>query len=274
MGQSNSINQSSFQDTENQINQISNQTCTTTCLADINASITVKNTKNYTVNIKDGCFITGSSCTLKAALNNSLTNTQTDKETSKISGGSDPIPVINFGSNDIDQENYQKIGNQVTQDINSLCQLNSESNINAPILIENADGGSYNLGLQSKITNQSCIIENAASSKVTNSQSNTMSATIVGVDCLSAIMNSIGVIVIMGGLVGMASTTGQAYVRGKKAEGEVLAKEIELNAQATANAQAQASGEAPPGYTPGEGEKTEGIPMTEEEKKLNEKAFN
>ena len=63
-----------------------------------------------------------------------------------------------------------------------------------------------------------------------------MSATIVGVDCLSAIMNCVGTIVIMGGLVGMASTTGQAYVRGKKAEGEVLAKEIELQAQASGEA--------------------------------------
>ncbi len=248
MGQSNSINQSSYQDTENQINQISNQTCTTTCLADINASITIKNNKNYNVNIKDGCFVTGSSCTLKAALNNSLTNTQSDSEKGQISGGDNPLPMPNFGSNDINQENYQKIGNQVTQDMNSLCQLHSESNINKPILLENNDGGSYNLELQSKITNQSCIIENAASSKITNSQTNTMSATIVGVDCLSAIMHAVGTIVIMGGLVAMATTTGQAYVRGKKAEGEVLAKEIELQSKATANAQAQASGEAAPEF--------------------------
>ena len=153
MGQSNSINQSSFQDTENQVNQISNQTCTTTCLADISTSINITNAKDINITLKDGCFITGSSCTLKAALNNSLTNTQTDKEKSQIKAGSDPLPVINFGSNDIDQENYQKIGNQVTQDINSLCKLHSESNINKPILLENNDGGSYNLELQSKITN-------------------------------------------------------------------------------------------------------------------------
>ena len=231
MGQSNSITQSSYEDTENQINQISHQTCTTTCLADINSSVTITNSKNVNISLKDGCFITGSSCTLKSTLNNSLTNTQTDQEKSSIKSGSDILPVINFGSNNVNEQNYQQIANEVTQDINSLCQLNSESNINKPIVVDNDMNVNYNTSTESNITNQQCIVENAASSKVANSQSNTMSASIVGVDCLSAIMNSVGVIVIMGGLVSMASITGASYVEGQRIKGRTIGEEGELEAE-------------------------------------------
>lgn len=231
MGQSNSISQSSYEDTENQINQISHQTCTTTCLADINSSVTITNSKNINISLKDGCFITGSSCTLKSTLNNSLTNTQTDKEKSSIKSGSDPLPVINFGSNNVNEQNYQKIANEVTQDINSLCQLNSESNINKPIVLDGDMNVKWSTSTESNITNQQCIVENAASSKVKNSQSNTMSASIVGVDCLSAIMNSVGVIVVMGGLVSMASITGASYVEGQRIKGRTIGEEGELEAQ-------------------------------------------
>ena len=213
MGQSNSISQKSYQDTENQITQISNETCTTTCFSDISVPIHITDSSGIKVSVSSGCYVTGASCTLKASLNNSLTNTQKDQEKSEIKAGSDPFPVINFGSNDINQSNYQKIGNNVTQDLNSVCKNSAESIINKPITLNDDKNDDVTEDSKAKMTNPKCIVTNAASSKVTNSQSNTMSATIVGVDCLSAIMNSVGIIVIVGGFVAAAKIAGSTDVK-------------------------------------------------------------
>ena len=206
MGQSTSIFQSSSQDISNQIAQISNENCVNSCIAGNNKTdLEFRNsTLDGNVNVTNACFISGSSCILKSSLDSSLINNQSSTQKGSILDKQNLFDLFNefatIGSSDsINQSNFQSISNEITQIINSTCQNPTEvSNNSTTQLYDNTTvKGSIIITNQGANTNSQCIINNMTKSYVSNSQTNSQSASIKKGACLGAMGGIIGILVLV-----------------------------------------------------------------------------
>lgn len=194
------INQKNYQEIQNNIIQTSEQNCINTVLNTSQIKVDVINSTLFgDLNIERSNFINGVSCTLRASLENELINSQGSSQDGTIENirDDDTAGVGSFLSNvtpwsaavnfaeamrgeNLNQENIQKIINEITQQINSSCQ-NREANENAPIDIAIVDSkvkGNTNISDKQKISNTSCVIENMTRNYVRNDQKNEQEGTI------------------------------------------------------------------------------------------------
>ena len=165
MGGTNSIFQRNYQDINNTVIQNAKAVCVNICLQDDNlTNITINNSNiSGTVNIKNGCVVTGASCMLKTTLDDKIINEQKNQETADISKLVGPMTLLDDllsvgSSNDITQSNYQRITNNVTQNLLSVCNFRAESNNNIEIIdIDNTNiSGTINIDRQSVVSNTKC----------------------------------------------------------------------------------------------------------------------
>jgi hypothetical protein len=192
MGGTNSIFQNDYQDINNSIIQEAKSFCVNICLNDDNLTKVSINNSNISgnVTIKNGCVVTGASCILKTTLDDKIINEQKNQETADISKLVGPMTILddllNLGSsNDIEQSNYQRITNNVTQNLLSVCNFRAESNNNIEIVdIDNDNiSGTINLDRQSVVSNTKCTQINMVKNYIQNKQFNSMVAKIVQAGC-------------------------------------------------------------------------------------------
>ena len=181
MGGSTSIFENSEQETNTRVAQISNENCVNACVtSNNNTVIRITNTTiNGDINFSEACLISGAGCTLKASLDSSLINTQSDKQDADIDDKNNIFTLLNqlfdIGSSEgITQNNYQSISNEVTQMLNSTCQNDQEiTNNSLAVILDNDNiNGDINLSEKGTITNTQCIITNMGKSYVKNDQKN------------------------------------------------------------------------------------------------------
>jgi hypothetical protein len=205
MGQGNSIFQSSYQSINNDILQSSKSYCVNVCIDDLSVNrINVDNsTVSGTVNIKTGCIVTGASCNLKSALDNTVINKQKNQMSSEISETAGLFTILNnlatIGEqNDINQQNYQNITNDTTQSLLSVCNFRSETSNNVNIIdIDNSNiTGKLELDAQNVISNTKCTQVNTIKNYIQNSQSNSMTAKIEKTGCCATIFGSLFFLII------------------------------------------------------------------------------
>ena len=202
MGGAASIYQSSRQDTINNIAQISRANCLNTCLNNQQLTIEFVNSiLNGNINYTQICLIEGASCNLKSALDNSLLNSQSARLVGSIERETDLFSFLaGFTSEDITQENLQRITNDVTQMIESTCHNKMESE-NAPVDLVFRDSiinGDINLTDEKAISNSKCVIENMAKNYIENDQDADLEADIKVKGSLSSI---VGILLLIGLLV-------------------------------------------------------------------------
>ena len=206
MGQSTSIFESSSENINNSISQISNSNCINSCLnAGNDVSIAIVNsTSNGNLTYSEACYITGASCVLKASLDDSLINSQSSSQKGEISQEENPITMFGqlatIGSSDeINESNYQSISNEVTQVINSTCQNPAEvTNNSLSVLVSGSTiNGSMNFSEKGYVTNTQCVINNMVKNYTNNSQKNSQSATIKQGACLGSLGCIVGLIVLI-----------------------------------------------------------------------------
>jgi len=169
----------SSQSALNQINNVSNENCVTSCTSDLsNSNVVIKgSTVNGDINIQSVCEISGASCVLKASMTNDLHNTQKSEQEMKKIEEDDPInvlPMAIFGdsSNDSQSQN-QSITNRVSNVLNSTCQNNDTSNVSGTtVTVEDGAevNGNINIGAHGNVDKTSCILNNVAKNKITNDQ--------------------------------------------------------------------------------------------------------
>ena len=225
MGSNTSIFQNSEQDTNTRVAQISNENCVNACITDNdNTVIKITNTTvNGDINFSTACLISGAGCTLKSSLDSTLINTQSNKQSGDIDDENNIFTLFNqlfdIGStDDINQNNYQSISNEVTQVMNSTCQNEQEITNNSLAVILNGDtiNGDINLTEKGTITNTQCLITNQAKSYVKNDQKNTQIATITKGGCLGGLGGLAGLLLIFVILKLFHSNHGQQQVAVKK----------------------------------------------------------
>ena len=225
MGGNTSIFQNSEQDTNTRVAQISNENCVNACIDNGNALdiIITNSTINGDINFTSACLISGASCTLKASLDSTLINTQSNKQSGDIDDENNIFTALNqlfdIGStDDITQSNYQSISNEVSQVMNSTCQNEQEitNNSLAVRLTGDTINGDINLTEKGTIANTQCIITNQAKSYVKNDQKNTQVATITKGGCLGGLGGLAGLLLIFVILKLFHSNHGQQQVAVKK----------------------------------------------------------
>ena len=169
----------SSQSTLNQINNVSNQSCVTSCSTNTSdTSIVIdSSTVNGDINVMSVCNITGASCVLKASMTNDLHNTQKTEQEMKKVEEDDPInilPMAIFGDSSNDsQRSNQSITNRVSNVLNSTCQNTATSNISGTtITVKNGAevNGNINVNAHGNIDKTSCILNNVAKNMITNDQ--------------------------------------------------------------------------------------------------------
>lgn len=183
MGLTLSINQSDIQNTQNKISQISNEECINYCTNDSNIKINISGSEGGNIDIGGACFIDSPSCILKSSLDGDLINTLSNKQSGNITdaGGIfsalDALARIGGGDN-INQNNYQNITNEITQQMNSLC--NTFETVGGDITL-NIDGSKFRnltVGKTGKISKSQCVIDNMSKFYVQNNETNEQKAKI------------------------------------------------------------------------------------------------
>ena len=206
MGQSTSIIQNSSQNISNSITQISQANCVNACIVGNNKTdIELINTiDNGGLNSTQACFISGASRVLKSSLDSSLINSQASTQKGSILDKQNIFDLFNElatigSSDDINQSNYQSISNDVTQIINSTCQNPSEvTNNSLTLLSENSViNGGINLTQKGSNTNSQCIINNMTKNYVSNSQTNSQSASIKKGACIGSLGGIVGILILI-----------------------------------------------------------------------------
>ena len=169
----------SSQSTLNQINNVSNQSCVTSCSTNTSDTTVVidGSTVDGDINVMSVCNITGASCVLKASMTNDLHNTQKTEQEMKKVEEDDPInilPMAIFGDSSNDSQiSNQSITNRVSNVLNSTCQNTATSNISGTtITVKNGAEvkGNINVNAHGNIDKTSCILNNVAKNMITNDQ--------------------------------------------------------------------------------------------------------
>jgi len=200
MGQGNSIFQSSYQSINNDILQSSKSYCVNVCIDDLNINkiIVDNSTVSGEINIKTGCIVTGASCNLKSALDNTVINKQKNQMSANITETAGLLTILNNLStigeqDDITQQNYQNITNDTTQSLLSVCNFRSETSGNVNIIdVENSNiTGKLNLDAQGVVSNTKCTQVNTIKNYLQNSQTNTMVAKIEKTGCCAGIFSGL-----------------------------------------------------------------------------------
>ena len=203
MGANTSIFENSVQETNTRVAQISNENCVNACITNNNNNVIklTNTTVNGDINFSSACLISGAGCTLKSSLDSTLINTQSNKQSANIKEGIFDFLNELFGignSDNITEQNYQAISNEVTQMMNSTCQNEQEISDNslAVILTNDTINGNINLTEKGTITNTQCIITNMAKSYIKNDQKNSQTATITKGGCLAGLGGLVGILIL------------------------------------------------------------------------------
>ncbi len=232
MGQNQSANTTNEQDINNNISQISNEKCIQSIEDDSAIKVNIVNTTiGGDVDIERILMINGVSCNLKSSLDAQLINTQASFQDLNLKdlNKEDPLNTLAQEAQDItpygaavdafksllgknqtiNEQNIEKTTNQVTQQMNSMCQ-NKIATQNAPILA-NLDGdkikGNVKINDSQQISNTSCTISNMAKTYVKNDQTNTQKGAITNLQAdgaigmIIAIILGIAIIVVVGGML-------------------------------------------------------------------------
>ena len=135
-GGSSSIYQQSRQEIATNIAQISRANCINTCVTSAGFDISIRNSYfKGNITSSESCFIQGASCALKSALDSTLINDQTSKQKGSIEREIDLFTFLAGGiSDNITQDNLQRISNDITQIIDSTCQNKAESDSDPYVL--------------------------------------------------------------------------------------------------------------------------------------------
>ena len=180
------------QEVSNRIVQISESNCITTILNTNEIKVEIINSViKGDVIIERTQLMNGISCSLKTILSNELINSQKSEQEGSIdeSVQDDTAGIGNLLSNltpwgaavnfaeatrelELDIVNIQRIVNEVTQQINAMCQ-NRVANENGPIneLIQDSTiYGNVKISEEQKISNTSCVIENGIRNQIRNDQ--------------------------------------------------------------------------------------------------------
>jgi hypothetical protein len=202
MGQVQSIAQSNSMQVVNNISQISNEKCVNLCVDSSDLSITITNSTIKKFTVGTYCSVNGASCTLKSALTDSITNVLTSTQNSTEKDEEDPTNFLNtlaeMGENQsIDQSNYQRVVNNVTQQMNSVCMNKSMNSNKAPIHLVNVNIGDFDYVSNHTVSNTNCVIDNVASNTTNNSLTNSQTASIVK----EGMFGSLGLLLIVAALL-------------------------------------------------------------------------
>lgn len=195
----------SLADTEeitNQINNVSNENCITACDSNIsNINMVIEDTTiEGDVNISAVCNILGASCILKAALSNSVQNTQKNQQLAATMQSGSPLLAFSTQNSTIAESNNQDIANQVSNIMNATCQNNSSTSVNGVNveLIGDTIGGSLNINSNGNINKSSCILNNVARTTLANQQTNSQTAKVMqGSPLLFAMLAVVIIIVVV-----------------------------------------------------------------------------
>lgn len=201
MGGNQSINQTNVQTVSNKISQVSNEQCLNLCLneGDINIKIIDSDVGNIT--IQKGCAINSSSCVLKAALDTDLINDLSSSQDSRQTELQGPFTVLTEllggGNQTVNQNNYQAISNESSQQMNSLCRTSAISSNPIVVDIEQSKVKNLNIDNMDQINKSQCVIDNMSKFYAQNSESNSQSAHQTQAGLLSLIIIAIVIIAVV-----------------------------------------------------------------------------
>ena len=184
MGQVQSIAQSNSMQVVNNISQISNEKCVNLCVSSVDIDVDIVNSTVGNITLGTYCSVNGASCTLKSALSNTITNVLTSTQKSTEKDEEDPTNFLNTlaemgESQSIDQSNYQRVVNNVTQQMNSVCMNKDMNSGKAPIHLVNTKAGNISYTANDQVSNTNCVIDNIATNTTNNSLTNSQTASIV-----------------------------------------------------------------------------------------------
>lgn len=193
MGLSLSIDQSNYQKTSTSISQISNEECINYVTNDAQIITNIDDSTIGNLEITEAAFLNSPSCILKASLDSTLTNTLTNKQNAQITDMAGLFTALDAlarigGSDSINQENYQIISNEVTQQMNSLCT--NYATVQGAIINNIDDSKVRNLIITANAQSDksSCVIDNMSKSYISNNETNDQTAKITRMGILAIIL--------------------------------------------------------------------------------------
>ena len=183
MGLSLSIEQSNYQNTSNQISQISNEECINYVTDGTEIIVNIDGGTYGNIEINDIALLNSPSCILKASLDSDLINKLSSKQNADITDIAGLFTALDAlarigGGDDISQDNYQNIMNEATQQMNSLCLNYTESS--KPIILSLEDAKVRNLVVNktAESSKSNCVIDNMSKMYISNDESNDQTAKI------------------------------------------------------------------------------------------------
>jgi len=196
-----SINQSNYQETSNQISQISNEECINYVTNDTEIVVNIDGGSYGNIDISAIALLNSPSCILKASLDSSLINTLSNKQSAQITDMAGLFTALDAlarigGSDSISQSNYQKIMNESTQQLNSLCK--NYSGAEEPIILNLTDAKVRNINIKklAESNKSDCVINNMVKSYISNNETNDQTAKITRMGIMAIILLIIIIIII------------------------------------------------------------------------------
>ena len=207
MGQNQSITQTNTQQTINNIAQISNEKCVNLCIESSGFNIHIENSTVGNIDITESCIINGTSCILKAAFSQDVLNQLANIQKGSVTDEEDFSNFLNTlaetgSSQNINQNNYQEVTNNSTQQLNGVC-MNKAENSGPPTIISlnNDKAGNIKLSATDAVSNTQCAITNLGTDKFTNDLSNSQSASLTR----EGMFGALGFLILIAILVALTS---------------------------------------------------------------------
>ena len=223
--QSSSESLASTQSIRNQINNVSNESCITACDSDISNSniLIIDSDIEGNVSVSAVCNILGSSCVLKAALSNSIQNTQKNKQLGETMQSASPLTWFSSQNSSTTESSNESISNRISNIMNSTCQNNSKSQVDGINieLLGTRVGGNVSIDSTGNVSKSQCILNNASRTTLANDQTNSQTAKVMqGSPVLFAIIGIVIIVVIvMIGIVILGIGGTGVYMGVKEMEG-------------------------------------------------------
>jgi len=233
MGSNQSSSAKAILNDANNLYENSSSACIATCTSIVNRPTTVVSNTSVggNINIQAQCNASAS-CVMQSTLDSSVENimsslSQQENVTTQL------LPIaFDFNNKNTSSTISQQITNNITQNIQSICQATNTTLVNNPTTVFSNDkiGGSINIGTNQGSASANCTINNLSRIRLFNQSTSRNAATTSQSNVFGTIMIAIVIIIVIGAIIlviiigpmGVAAIMGHGK-KGKNGEGSELA---------------------------------------------------
>lgn len=151
------------------------------------------------INIKQTCQLTGVQCVMQQTLDTSIDSILSSIADQSVAVASPLIPSFNASNQYFDLK--QSINNQITQIMDSSCDIQATNNIDNVYIYSEGTTGNINLTQDVIISNSTCNMSNLATAQASSAASSDTAQSFTKTSSMQMLMTLIIICIVFGGMI-------------------------------------------------------------------------